>query len=65
MGKEKKKLKDTAVGKFLLGAGSGIISNMGDVLPDRGIMGVVKNLIKKDPELPPEDKCASQDLVER
>ena len=56
MGKEKKKLKDTAVGRFLAQAGSGIINNLGDVLPDKGVMGLVKNLIKKDPELPPEDK---------
>ena len=56
MGKEKKKLKDTAVGRFLAQAGSGIINNLGDVLPDKGVMGLVKNLIKKDQELPPEDK---------
>ena len=45
MSKPKKKLKDTAVGKFLLGAGTGIIDNLGDVLPDKGVMGLVKNLI--------------------
>lgn len=56
MSKGKKKLKDTAVGKFLLGAGSGILGGLGDILPDKGVMGVVKNLIKKDPALPPEDK---------
>ena len=52
MPKEKKKLKDTAVGKFLAGAGSNIIGSLGDVLPDKGVMGLVKNQIKKDPELP-------------
>ena len=69
MSKNRKKLKDTAVGKFLAGAGSNIISSLGDVLPDRGVMGLVKNLIKKDPELPPEDKekalaLLHQDTVE-
>ena len=39
------------------------------MLPDKGIMGVVKNLIKKDPVLPPEDKekalaLLHQDTVE-
>ena len=62
---KKKKLKDTAVGKFLLGAGSGIISNMGDILPDNGVMGVIKNLIKKDPKLPPEDKEKALKLLEQ
>ena len=69
MSKGKKKLKDTAVGKFLLGAGSGILGGVGDILPDNGVMGVVKNLIKKDPALPPEDKekalaLLHQDTVE-
>ena len=69
MSKNKKKLKDTAVGKFLAKAGSSIIGSLGDVLPDKGVMGLVKNLIKKDPELPPEDKekalaLLHQDTVE-
>ena len=69
MSKQRKKLKDTAVGKFLAGAGSNIIGSLGDVLPDKGVMGLVKNLIKKDPELPAEDKekalaLLHQDTVE-
>ena len=35
MSKNKKKLKDTAVGKFLAGAGSNIIGSLGEVLPDK------------------------------
>ena len=69
MSRDKKKLKDTAVGKFLAGAGSNIIGSLGDVLPDKGVLGLVKNLIKKDPELPAEDKekalaLLHQDTVE-
>jgi len=65
----KKKLKDTKVGKFLQGAGSSIIGSLGDVLPDKGVFGIVKNLIEKDPVLPPEDKekalaLLNQDTVE-
>ena len=65
----KKKLKDTKVGKFLSGAGSSIIGSLGDVLPDKGVFGIVKNLIEKDPVLPPEDKekalaLLNQDTVE-
>ena len=63
MSKEKKKLKDTAVGKFLAGAGSNIIGSLGDVLPDKGVMGLIKNLIKKDPELPAEDKAKALALL--
>ena len=69
MPKDKKKLKDTAGCKFLAGAGSNIIGSLGDVLPDKGVMGLVKNLIKKDPELPAEDKekalaLLNQDTIE-
>ena len=69
MSKDKKKLKDTAVGRFLAGAGSNIIGSFGEVLPDKGVLGFVKNLIKKDPALPAEDKekalaLLRQDTVE-
>ena len=47
MSKQKKKLKDTAVGKFLSGAGSSIVDSLGDVLPDKGVFGLIKTLLKK------------------
>ena len=39
---------------------------MGDVLPDQGLFGVVKNLIQKEPDivLPPEDKEKALKLLE-
>ena len=64
---KKKKFKETKVGQFLSGAGSSIISSFGEVLPDKGIMGVVKNLIKKDPVLPDKEKALAllqQDTIE-
>lgn len=62
--KPKKKFKDTKVGKFLLGAGSGIVDTVGDLLPNSGVLGVVKNLIDKDPTLAPEDKEKAMKLLE-
>ena len=61
----KKKLKDTAVGRFLSGAGSDIIGSLGNVLPDKGVFGIVKNLIKKDPKLPLEDKEKALALLQQ
>ena len=55
MAKPKKKFKDTKVGKFLLGK-SGIIDVISNILPDQGVLSMVKNLIDKDPDLPPQDK---------
>jgi|TARA_R100000482_G_scaffold48856_2_gene17214 hypothetical protein len=60
----KKKFKDTKVGKFLSKAAPGILGTVGDVLPDNGVLGVVKNLISKDDSLPPEDKEKAMKLLE-
>lgn len=49
----KKKFKDTKVGKFLLEKIPGFV---GDVLPDEGVLGVVKNLIDNDKDITPEQR---------
>ena len=64
MSKDRKKFKDTKVGKFLSKAAPGLLGTNGDVLPDQGGLGVVKNLIDKDPVLPPEDKEKAMKLLE-
>jgi len=60
----KKKFKDTKVGKFLLGK-SGIIDVITNILPDQGVLGMVKNLIDKDQELTPQDKETALKLLEQ
>ena len=60
----KKKFKDTKVGRFLSKAAPGILGTVGDILPDSGVFGVVKNLISKDESLPPEDKEKAMKLLE-
>ena len=64
-----KKFNKTKVGKFLSKAAPGILDIAGDVLPDAGLFGLVKNLIKKDTVLPAEDKekalmLLEQDMIE-
>ncbi len=63
----KKKFKDTKVGKFLIEKVPSIVGVVGDVLPDAGVLGVVKGLIKKEPDiiLPPEDKEKALKLLEQ
>ena len=57
-----KKFKETAVGKFLLSKVPGFASS---VLPDKGVLGIVKNLIDAEPELTVEEKARMhQELVE-
>jgi hypothetical protein len=53
---EKKKFKDTKVGKFLKEKAPKILDTVGDVLPDKGVLGIVKNLISTSEEMSDEDK---------
>ena len=64
MSKNKKKFSETKVGAFLSKAAPGILGTVGDVLPDSGVFGVVKNLIQKEPALPAEDKEQAMKLLE-
>ena len=61
----KKKFNQTKVGQFLSKAAPGILDLAGDVLPDAGVLGLVKNLIHKDPVLPAEDKEKALKLLEQ
>ena len=49
----KKPFKETSVGKFLLKKLPGVVT---DVLPDKGVFGIVKNLIDSDESISPEEK---------
>tara|TARA_R100001440_G_scaffold19520_1_gene32966 strand:- start:644 stop:1093 length:450 start_codon:yes stop_codon:yes gene_type:complete len=52
----KKKLKDTKLGQFLKDKAPKVLDIVGDVLPSSGTLGIVKNIIQKDPDLTPEEK---------
>tara|TARA_R100000541_G_scaffold19448_2_gene29404 strand:+ start:987 stop:1442 length:456 start_codon:yes stop_codon:yes gene_type:complete len=65
----KKKFNETKVGKFLSKAAPGILDIAGNVLPNAGVFGLVKNLITKDENLPTEFKekalmLLEQDIIE-
>ncbi len=51
-----KKLKDTKIGTLLKEKAPKVLEIIGDVLPSNGTMGILKNIISKDPDLSPEDK---------
>jgi len=59
----KKKFKDTKVGNFLIGKCCVFLS-LTDSIPDKGLLGLVKNLINKDDTLPPQDKETALKLLE-
>ena len=59
------KLKDTKIGKFLAEKAPDVLDVAGSLLPDAGLLGVVKNLIDKKPDLTAEEKQEiHQQLIE-
>lgn len=57
MNKERKKIKDTKLGQWLGEKAPDILDTVGDLLPDNGALGVVKNLISKT-DISPEEAAA-------
>lgn len=65
MNKDKKPFKQTGLGKILLGVIPGFVRGASNVLPDSGVLGVIKNLIDNDPDMSKEEKAqAHNQLVE-
>jgi hypothetical protein len=60
----KKKFKDTKVGHFLKSIGSTLGDNVGDILPDKGLLGVFKRLLVESDTLTPQDKETALKLLE-
>ena len=56
-----KKIKDTGLGKWLKNKAPNVLDVVGDFLPDQGALGVVKNLIDKDPDVDTEAGMAAVD----
>jgi len=63
--KKKKKFKETKVGIFLKEKAPKILDSIGDVLPNNGVYGVVKNLISQDDEITPKDKELALKLIDQ
>ena len=58
---ENKKIKDTGLGKWLKSKAPNVLDVVGDLLPDQGGLGSVKNLIEKDPDVNTEEGVAAVD----
>ncbi len=55
------KIKDTKLGKWLKSKAPNVLSTVGDLLPDQGALGLVKNLIDKDPDVDTAEGAAMVD----
>jgi hypothetical protein len=67
--KNKKKFKDTALGVFLKNKAPKLLHQVGDFLPDKGVLGIVKHVIESRPDIKQEfdsmsatDKAAFEKL---
>ena len=61
----KKTFKETKIGAFLASKAPTVLQAIGNVLPDQGTLGVVKNLITTDKNIEPEDKEMAMKLLEQ
>ena len=62
---EKKTFKETKVGAFLASKAPKVLQALGDVLPNQGTLGVVKNLISSDSKIDEVDKEQAMKLIEQ
>lgn len=55
------KIKNTKLGAWLKGKAPKVLDVVGDLLPDQGALGVVKNLLDKEPGVDPAEAKAMVD----
>jgi len=58
MPESKKKIKDTKLGAWLKSKAPKVLDVMGDALPDKGALGIVKNLLGNEPDVDPAEAKA-------
>lgn len=58
---ERKKIRDTKLGQWLKEKAPDVLDTVGDLLPDSGGLGIVKNLLGGKPDLDPAEVQARLD----
>mgnify|MGYP003630638245 FL=1 len=61
----KKKFNETKIGVFLSSKAPKILNALGDVLPNQGTLGLVKNLISSDNKIKAIDKEQAMKFIEQ
>ena len=65
MSLEKNKIKDTKLGAWLKSKAPKVLDIMGDALPAKGALGIVKNLLDNEPDVDPAEAQAMIDAEVR
>ena len=60
-----KKFNQTKIGAFLKTKAPKVLAAIGNVLPDKGTLGIVKNLISSDTKIKAVDKETAMKLIEQ
>lgn len=63
MSKNKKSFSETGLGKILTGVLPQVVKGASKVLPDNGVLGIIKNIIDTDPDMSTEEKEAAHDQL--
>lgn len=58
----KEQVKKTKVGEWLKEKAPHMLDVFGDLLPDQGTLGILKNIIDSDPDITPEEKMEFEKL---
>lgn len=63
MKEDKKKFKETAVGKWITEKLPDVADDVGDYLPDNGVLGLVKRIVDTNPRLTAAEKLEFEKLL--
>jgi len=58
---DNKKVKDTKLGEWLKEKAPNVLATVGDLLPNQGALGLIKNLLDKEPGVDPAEAKAKVD----
>jgi len=61
----RKSFKETKIGVFLSSKAPKVLQAIGDVLPDKGTLGIVKNIIASDNKIKAIDKEQAMKLIDQ
>lgn len=59
-----KPLKETKLGKWLKEKAPHVLDVVGNVLPEKGVLGIIKNIISNDSSIPPEQKLEFEKMTQ-
>ena len=60
----RQRIKETRIGQWLKSKAPHILETVGDLLPDRGALGVLKRMVDKDDTIPQQARQELLDLIE-